>query len=58
MSAEILGRIRKIKPEEEIEEIINKLKPETPLSELALFCEDAVELDQAAKAHIKRNSKN
>lgn len=45
IAAEILTHIRKIKTEEEIEVIIKKIKPEMPLSELALYCEDMVELD-------------
>lgn len=57
ISAEILSHIRKIKSEEEIEEIIRKLKPETPLTELALYCEDAAEFDQIATAYMRRNNK-
>ena len=54
ISAEILSHIRKIKSAEELEVIMMKLKPEMPLSEMALYCEDVAEFDQLAEAY-KRN---
>ena len=57
ISAEILSHVRKIKTEEEIEEIVNKLKPEMPISSLALYCEDVAELDQLAAAYMRSNGK-
>ena len=59
ISAEVLSHVRKIKSAEELEEIINKLKPEMPFSALALYCEDVAEFNQLAAAYMRsKNNKN
>lgn len=57
VSAEILTRIRKIKTQDELNKIIDEIKPETPIEELALYFEDVPELDQFFEEYGKRNSK-
>ena len=55
VSAEILTRIRKIKTRKEIETTVKELKPEMPIAELALYCEDEVEFEQIFEEYNKRN---
>ena len=57
ISAEVLSHIRRIKSAEELEDIINKLKPEMPFSALALYCEDVAEFNQLAAAYMRRKNK-